>query len=331
MTKGIRQRSERCLGISFASPSFGLKWTARLRGEIVIQYSALIVIQSHCIMPIERGRMGQISFEGKSFYHVNWLIAQPATIFLRLLRRDPCRILHSSRCDGSKKCELRRAAKKKTQNPSQISQRHLRNLLFRGFSYFPLVRLYICGVRASQDNMRRAGRGNGNVDTSKFTASSLRDKISAQSWFRKALPTLKYYCSNSLRCSAIQQSSTFSPLVSFLCISHDIGVAAPKYDRKTHKYSRVYTCHYYFALFPSNLSGIPCWSEALSLLKPLSTRFTPNPFSIFVFFPFVQAKIYHDILFNFSIINYASSLYTGQTCSWGQGKQSKQVSGNFKE
>lgn len=87
---------------------------------------------------------------------------------------------------------------------------------------------------------------------------------------------------------------------------------------ETHKYSRVNTCYYYFALFYTSyttffscllclrtLSSLPPWCA--NSLPPLPRPSIENPFSIFPnFFVIYTCENICGIIFNFSIIKYAS-------------------------
>lgn len=113
-------------------------------------------------------------------------------------------------------------------------------------------------------------------------------------------------------------------------------IAPQKYDIKTHKYSRVNTCYYYFALFYTILyDSFPFLSLVSSITshthstaqyhhrdpkKEKKAWYTPkklreeeareNPF--FNFPQFFCHLYIHGIIFNFSIIKYASVFDTNR-------------------
>ena len=103
------------------------------------------------------------------------------------------------------------------------------------------------------------------------------------------------------------QCLIFSPSKN-LAVWHRI---APKYDIKTHKYARVYmvSCYYYFALFYTKtfLPLVPFDHFHPQTLDSPYTLFAPTKHwkSFFQFSPIFLSFI-HRIIFNFSIIKYAS-------------------------
>lgn len=106
------------------------------------------------------------------------------------------------------------------------------------------------------------------------------------------------------------------------CLLHVTSDSRPECDRDTHKYSRVNSCYYYFALFYANLCDISfAFCCCLLIERHSATHSKPSqpthttPLQILfqfspIFLSFIHVKIFYGIVFNFFHYQICVSVHT---------------------